>query len=130
MLFRSVSHRITLIEGSSTNLELFDSVKATLEPEEKILLILDSNHTESHVLSELRIWSQILKPGDFVIVSDTIVEEIPPQVHRPRPWGPLDNPGSALKKFLLENDRFSANNSYSKRAISSFNPGGYLDCIR
>lgn len=125
-----VSNRITLIEGSSTDPKIFESIKMRLETSDTILLVLDSNHSEDHVFNELKLWSQVLKKGDFLIVSDTIVEDIPYQIHRPRSWGPGNNPGTALAKFLQEETRFTADNQYSHRAMSSFNPGGYLECIR
>ena len=125
-----VSHRINLIEGSSSDPMIFKMVADQIPAGSNILLILDSNHTHEHVLAELILWSPLLKPGNFIIVSDTIVEEIPTQTHRPRPWGPGNNPMTGMREFLEANDRFSADNSYSNRAYASFNPSGYLKCIK
>jgi cephalosporin hydroxylase len=93
-----------------------------------ILLVLDSNHTHEQVLAELNLWSPLLQKGNYIIVSDTIVEVIPTQTLRPRPWGHGNNPMTGMLEFLRGNNRFSAENVYSKRAFSSFNPGGYLEC--
>jgi cephalosporin hydroxylase len=124
-----VSHRISLIEGSSTDPEVHRAITEQIPHDSNILLILDSNHTHKHVLAELNLWSSLLRPGNFIIVSDTIVEVIPTQTHRPRPWGPGNNPMTAMLEFLLANDRFTSENSYSHRAFASFNPSGYLKCI-
>lgn len=121
-----VSSRITLIEGSSIDQNIFERVAAEIPTGSKVMMVLDSNHTHEHVYQELNLWSQLVTSGNYIIVSDTIVEHIPTQDHRPRPWGPGNNPGTAAKKFLTENSRFTASNKYSDRAIASFNPSGYL----
>ena len=121
-----VSNRITLVEGSSTDIDIYRKVESMINQSGKKLLIFDSNHTHEHVLSELRLWSGLLNPGDWIIVSDTIVEHIPKQVHRERPWGPGNNPGSALEEFLEENGDFTDDNIYSRRTFASFSPRGYI----
>ena len=125
-----VSHRITLIEGSSSDPEVFEQISSEIPQGSNILLVLDSNHTHDHVLAELKLWSPLLQKGNFIIVSDTIVEVIPEQKHRPRPWGPGNNPMTGMQEFLESNDRFTPSNAYSDRAIVSFNPSGYLKCIK
>ena len=125
-----VSHRITLIEGSSSDPEVFEQISSQIPEGSNILLVLDSNHTHDHVLAELKLWSPLLQKGNFIIVSDTIVEVIPEQKHRPRPWGPGNNPMTGMQEFLESNGRFTSSNAYSDRAIVSFNPSGYLKCIK
>ncbi len=125
-----VSHRISLIEGSSSDPEVFEQISSRIPQGSNILLVLDSNHTHDHVLAELKLWSPLLQQGNFIIVSDTIVEVIPEQKHRPRPWGPGNNPMTGMQEFLKNNDRFTSANIYSDRAIVSFNPSGYLECIK
>ena len=125
-----VSKRITLLEVSSSDPETFAKVSAQIPKGSNILLVLDSNHTHEHVLAELNLWSPLLQPGNYIIVSDTIVEEIPEQKHRPRPWGPGNNPMTGMLEFLRRNDRFDVRNSYSDRAFASFNPSGYLKCVK
>jgi cephalosporin hydroxylase len=121
-----VSSRISLIEGSSIDKDLFDKIASRIPKGSKVMMVLDSNHTHEHVYQELILWSPLVQAGSYIIVSDTIVEHIPAQEHRPRPWGPGNNPGTAAIKFLSENPRFTSENSYSDRAIASFNPAGYL----
>lgn len=125
-----VSNRITLIEGSSSDPEVFREVAEQIPANSNILLVLDSNHTHEHVLAELKLWSPLLQRGNYIIISDTIVEGIPEQTHRPRPWGPGNNPMTAAVEFLRDNHEFTPKNSYSDRCFASFNPSGYLKCIR
>lgn len=129
ILSTPVSSRITLFEGSSTDLGIFEKVRNRVDSNSRKLVILDSNHTHKHVLDELRIWSKLLNSGDWIIVSDTVVEHIPKQLHRVRPWGPGNNPGSALQQFLAENADFSDKNIYSDRTFASFSPRGYIKKI-
>lgn len=125
-----VSHRISLIEGSSSDPKVFEQIVAKIPKGSNVLLVLDSNHTHEHVLAELKLWSPLLQKGNYIIVSDTIVEVIPEQKHRPRSWGPGNNPMTAMREFLECNDRFTSENEYSDRAFASFNPSGYLKCIK
>lgn len=125
-----VANRITLIEGSSTDPSVFAKIVKEIDADANVMLILDSNHTHEHVLAELKLWSPILKKGNFIIVSDTIVEKIPVQTHRPRPWGPGNNPMTGMQEFLKNNSRFTFDNMYSKRTLNSFNPNGYLLCTK
>ena len=125
-----VSHRISLVEGSSSDPEIYDQIVAQIPDGSNILLVLDSNHTHEHVIAELKLWSPLLQKGNYIIVSDTIVEVIPEQKHRPRAWGPGNNPMTGMREFLEGNDRFTSMNSYSDRAFASFNPSGYLKCIK
>lgn len=59
-----------------------------------LLLILDSDHKASHVLRELEAWVPRLRPGDYLIVEDTIVNG-----HPVRPdFGP--GPFEAIAQYL------------------------------
>src|SRR6185295_5578144 len=48
---------ITLIEGSSVDEKIVSSVQQQVKPDEKVLVLLDSNHTKQHVLDELNVYS-------------------------------------------------------------------------
>ncbi len=122
--------RIDLYEGSSTDRELVARVARYVEGTERVMVILDSNHTHEHVLEELRLYSPLVTEGQFLIVADTVVEEIPVQEHRPRPWGPGDNPGTACTQFLEENDRFNRDPFFNAKLLISSSPGGYLRCVK
>ena len=121
-----VAERIQLIEGSSIDSKVVEVVTSQFTSNSKIMVVLDSNHSHEHVLEELRTWSEFVTPGSYLVVSDTIIEYIPLQTSRPRPWGPGNNPQTAVTQFLSENSDFTLENNYNKRAINSFSPGGYL----
>ncbi len=121
------SKRINLVEGSSTDISVVNQVKSKIKQTDKVMVILDSNHTHDHVFNELLHYSELVTKGNYLVVSDTVVQEIPKQLHRPRSWGQGNNPRTAVDAFLSkENSRFSQDNQYNKKAINSFTRNGYL----
>ena len=59
-----------------------------------------------------------------------IIESIPTQKHRPRPWGPDNNPATAVNQFLLENNRFIIDKELENKLLFTCHPGGYLKAIK
>ena len=92
------------------------------------MVILDSYHTHQHVLKELRLYSPFIGKGFYLVCGDTILDYIPWQKHRPRAWGPGNNPKTALEQFLKENNRFKPNKAIEDKLLFTCNPGGYLKC--
>jgi cephalosporin hydroxylase len=121
-----LADHITLIEGSSIAPEVIDQVHQIAADHARVMVLLDSNHTHDHVLAELHAYADLVTPGQFLVVSDTIVEHIPVQEHRPRPWGPGDNPATALDAFLAERDDFERDELHNARLLLTSSPGGYL----
>lgn len=118
--------RIELIEGSSIDPDTVAEVRRRLRPDDRVMVILDSNHAHAHVLAELRACAPWVSVGQYLIVADTVVEDIPAQSHRPRPWGPGDNPATALREFLAECDDFERDQTICDKLLLSSQPGGYL----
>jgi cephalosporin hydroxylase len=124
-----LSERIELIEGSSTSSDTLSKVTDLLNGSRKVLVILDSYHTHEHVLNELRAYAPLIEKGQYLICGDTIVERIPEQVHRNRPWGPGNNPATAVVEFLSETKRFVVDEKIDQRLLMSCHPGGYLQAV-
>lgn len=97
--------RITMIEGSSVDKTVVSQVRAQIQPGERGLVILDSNHTKAHVLSELRAYAEFVGVGSYIVACDGIMQEV---VGAPRtsPEWVTDNPQSAVQEFLAERDDF------------------------
>lgn len=125
-----LSERLELIEGSSTSDATLTKIKKILSGSTKVLVILDSFHTHEHVLNELRAYSDFVGKDQYLICGDTIVEYIPKQLHRERPWGPGNNPATAVKEFLSGNTRFEVDSNIDRRLLFSCNPGGYLKAVQ
>jgi cephalosporin hydroxylase/SAM-dependent methyltransferase len=120
--------RIELLEGSSSDPDIFDRVVRRLRPDERVLVILDSNHTHEHVLDELRLWSPIVETGSYVVVMDTSVEHAPAELFPDRPWGPGNSPGSAVAAFLEETDCFEVDPRCEKLLVTVA-PSGFLRAV-
>ena len=130
MNHKKLSDRIELVEGDSTSEETIRKVKTILNGSKKVLVILDSYHTHDHVMNELKTFSQFVGKGHYLICGDTIVEHVPIQKHRPRPWGPGNNPGTAVRQFLVENDSFEIDEDLEKKLLLTCHPGGYLKAVK
>lgn len=124
--FGRLSERIELIEASSIEPATLDKIRGILNGSDDVLIHLDSNHTHEHVLAELKLFAPLVGPGRYMICGDTVVEDIPAQDHRPRPWGPGNNPKTALAEFLKGDDRFEVDPQFQNRYLFTCNPGGYL----
>jgi cephalosporin hydroxylase len=122
--------RVRLLEGSSTAPETLDRVRALIPDGARVMVILDSNHTHEHVLEELRLYGSLVTEGQFLVVSDTVIEDIPPQTHRPRKWGPGNNPKTALQEYLSEAHRFEPDPLYNSKVLITSSRGGYLRNLR
>lgn len=125
-----LSGRLTMIEGSSLDPDVIDVVRRRAAGLERVMVVLDSDHTHEHVLGELRAFAPLVTVGQYLVVADTFIEHIPAQEHRPRPWGPDANPGTALEEFLRESDRFEVDRTIDDRLLLTSNPGGYLRAVR
>jgi cephalosporin hydroxylase len=128
--FGALSKRISWILGSSVEAATFNQVKALLHNSREVMVVLDSHHTHEHVLQELRLYAPLVGKGYYLVCCDTIIEDIPAQIHRPRPWGPGNNPKTAVQQFLAETDRFTVDQDLENKLLFTCNPGGYLRCLK
>jgi cephalosporin hydroxylase len=111
--------RITYVSGSSTANDVVEHVTGLAEGRERVLVILDSDHSRDHVLDELRIYGPLVSPGSYLVVEDTNVNGHPvlPE-HGP---GPME----AVEEFLAETDGFEIDVAREKFFLT-FNPRGFL----
>ena len=95
-----MAHRIDMIQGSSIDPEIIAKVHQASAGYQRILVILDSNHTHDHVLAELEAYAPLTSPGSYCIVFDTVVEDLPDAMFPDRPWGKGNNPKTAVWEYL------------------------------
>lgn len=122
--------RISLVEGSSVDPETARRVRTLAGDRPRTLVILDSNHTHEHVLAELRLYAPMVRAGGYLVVLDTVVEDVPAELHASRPWGPGNNPKTAVHAFLRENDRFEIDAGIHNKLQITVAPDGYLKCVK
>jgi len=125
-----LARRIRMIEGSSLDDDVVARAGSAASEVERVMVVLDSNHTHDHVLRELRAYGRLVTRDQFLVVADTFVEQIPVQEHRPREWGPGNNPATALRAWLDEVDGFEPDPFVNSKLLLTASPGGYLRRVR
>jgi len=125
-----MARRIQMIEGSSIDAGVVAQVAAVAKGRGKVLVTLDSNHSHEHVLRELQLYSPFVTEGSYMVVFDTVVEDMPKSMFPDRPWGPGDNPKTAVHEFLRSSDRFVINSQLEKKLLLTVAPDGYLRCVK
>jgi cephalosporin hydroxylase len=95
-----MSHRISMIQGSSTAPDVVAQVHKAATGHKRILVMLDSNHTHDHVLAELEAYAPLTSPGCYCVVFDTVVEDLPDSMYPDRPWNKGNNPKTAVQEYL------------------------------
>jgi len=122
--------RIKMIQGSSIAPEIISQVEKYAAGKKRILVCLDSNHTHEHVLSELNLYSPFVTTGSYIVVFDTIVEDLPEgYFSQKRPWGISNNPKTAVDAFLHSNKNFEIDQAIDNKLLISVAPKGYLKRI-
>lgn len=126
ILSHPMARRIEMIEGSSVSDEVVRKVRERADGEERVLVCLDSNHTHEHVLAELQAYAPLTSVGSYCVVFDTIVEDFPPEMFPDRPWGPGDNPKTAVFEYLKSHPEFEIDRSIDHKLLISVAPHGFL----
>jgi cephalosporin hydroxylase len=121
-----IARRITLIEGSSVAQDIVERVRAEVGNAARVLVALDSNHTHDHVRQELGLYAPMVTPGSYCIVFDTVVESLPQDLAFDRPWGPGDNPMTAVHDWLKDNPEFSIDRQIEDKLMLTVAPSGFL----
>ncbi|OGH25129.1 MAG: cephalosporin hydroxylase [Candidatus Levybacteria bacterium RIFCSPLOWO2_01_FULL_39_24] len=114
--------RIKYISGSSIDETVLEKIKKSIHKNDKVLAVLDSNHTAEYVLKELKAYSGFVTKGSYIIVEDTNVNGHP--VFKEHGPGPME----ALTEFKKTNNQFISDISREKYLLT-FNPNGYLKRI-
>lgn len=122
--------RITMIQGSSIAPEIVAQVVQKAKGKKRILVCLDSNHTHQHVLEELKAYAPLTTVGSYCVVFDTVVEDMPKELAGERPWGPGDNPKTAVFEYLKTHSEFQIDKDIQNKILITVAPEGYLKRIR
>jgi cephalosporin hydroxylase len=96
---------ITLVEGSSVAPHVVSQVAGLVKPGEKVLVILDSNHSKDHVLAELEAYAPLVSTGSYIVATDGIMESLH-DAPRGDPQWKHDNPAAAADEFAARHAEF------------------------
>ena len=122
--------RIEMVEGDSVSDEVFGKVRKIADGKPTVVVCLDSMHTHEHVMKELELYSSLVTKGSYLVVFDTIIEDLPEDCIGDRPWGKGNNPKTAVHEFLKKTDRFVIDKTIESKLLITVAPEGYLKCIR
>jgi cephalosporin hydroxylase len=108
---------ISLIEGSSIDPATAEQVRAEIEPNDVVLVVLDSNHSESHVRAELDLYAPLVTPNSYLVACDGIMASVVGAPRTAADWN-WNNPLTAIDGFLRQNDDF-----IGEEPVFAFNEG-------
>lgn len=97
---------ITLIEGSSIDPKTVGKVKKLIKPKDKVLVILDSDHTKEHVRHELDAYFSFVSPGSYLVVTDGIITDLK-DVPQNKKYRVDEGPCEAAQEFLKKHPEFT-----------------------
>jgi cephalosporin hydroxylase len=122
--------KIKMLQGSSIVSEIVNQIKDYAKNFKRIMVCLDSNHAHEHVLEELKIYSPFVSEGCYLIVWDTIVEDMPSGYIKDRPWNKGNSPKTAVWEFLKTNKDFEIDKEIQNKLLITVAPDGYLKRVR
>jgi cephalosporin hydroxylase len=113
--------RITYLAGrSSTDPEVLAEVRKRAEGR-RTLVILDSDHSQSHVEAELDVYAPLVPVGCYIVVEDSNIGQIRKDL--------FPGPFEAIETFLASTSDFEIDREREKFLLT-FNPSGYLKRVR
>jgi len=121
-----LANRIEMIQGSSISEQIIERVYSFSKAYKKVLVCLDSNHTHDHVLKELEAYAPLVSKDSYCVVFDTVIEDLPEEMFPDRPWGPGDNPKTAVWEFLKNHPEFEIDKTIQDKLLISVAPDGWL----
>jgi len=124
-----LASRIHMIQGSSIDPEIVERVRTIAKTFSRILVCLDSNHTHNHVLAELEAYAPLVTLDSYCVVFDTVVDDMPKDMFPDRPWGPGNNPKTAVHEFLKKHSQFKIDVNISNKLVITVAPDGYLQRV-
>lgn len=122
--------RIQMFEGSSVDAEIVKKVRDCVQGKDRVLVFLDSMHTHDHVLAELEAYAPLVTLGSYCVVLDTLIEDLPEDMFGDRPWGPGNNPKTAVQSYLKGHPEFEISDAIEDKLMISVAPSGYLKRVR
>jgi len=114
-------YRVDPLAGSSVDPVIVGEVRALAAGYERVMVVLDSNHSADHVAKELAVYADMVTPGQYLVVEDTLV--------RWMPWceGVVGSPLDAVEDFLAQRgDEFVIDLELEDWSPRTQHPSGWL----
>lgn len=122
-----MSHRVRMVDGSSIEAGTIAKIKAFVRPGDKVMVLLDSNHSADHVAREIELYKDMVSPGSYLVVMDgaqAYVWDTPGG----KPEWVTDNPLTAIEAFMATPEaqaEFEIDEHFTRLFVTS-NPKAYL----
>ena len=113
--------RITYLTGSSIDPAIQEQVRGMVKPDERVMVILDSDHSTAHVRAELNALHDLVSPGCYLVVEDTTVDLSPIANVFYQQGGPL----IAVAEFIAGHPEFLIDRR-RERFLTTVAPYGFL----
>lgn len=109
--------RVSYVTGlSSIASKVVDAVHEVAATHPRVMVVLDSDHGQAHVLDELDAYADVVTPGQFLVVEDTNINGRPVEVD----WKGGPGPGPAVDAWLPRHPEF-AEPAMARRYLMTFN---------
>jgi cephalosporin hydroxylase len=126
ILSHPLSSYIEMRQDSSVSEDTAEFIQEYVKKYKRVMVCLDSMHTEEHVLKELNIYAPLVSQDCYCVVFDTVIDVLPVNLYSDRPWEVGDNPMSAVKKWIPNHPEFIIDTHIDKKNQLSSAPLGYL----
>lgn len=121
-----LSGYIELIQDSSISDKVMDYLKSQISNFKSVMVFLDSDHSHDHVLEELKLYSQFVTSGSYIVAFDSVVDDLDEKFNEGKSWNKSKNPKTAVFEFLKDQKTFSIDHSIDSKIFFSVAPSGYL----
>ena len=120
---RPVHPRIQYIIGRCTAVDTLATIKG-LVGDKTCMVVLDSDHHAHHVKRELRYYSKLVTPNQYLVVEDTMLGTVIDWK-----YGPNQSPLRAVEWFL-NRDKDFVDDKLENWYLVSMAPGGWLRRVK
>ena len=121
-----MASRIQMIQGSSIADDIVAEVESIASQYKHVLVCLDSNHTHEHVRAELEHYAPLTSKDSYCVVFDTLIEDMSADEYPDRPWGPGDNPKTAVWEYLKTHPEFEIDKAIADKLLITVAHDGFL----
>lgn len=117
--------RLTFLKSDSVAPDMVAFIKGKADRHERVMVILDSDHSEAHVLKELDAYADLVTIGNYLVVEDTHYNDRPV----PQSWMGGPGPGPAVDQWVPQHPEFERDLA-CERFFMTFYPGGWLRRVK
>lgn len=122
----TLSERITWLTGSTLDDRVIARARDIVGGR-RCMVSLDSDHSQAHVEAEILAYQEMVSPGCYLVVEDTIFRYAEPQQWHMWHFGDPSkgNPFDAVESTLVGNPLFERDSSIEMMSEISHHPGGW-----